>query len=172
KECARPRSPGSILSTCTLHWMLEPLLSPEDFIAAVWPASRPDNPTAIVTVAAIHTIQGFDLLVFMRYLRRTLPGCPVIARPGVHAPSHKLLPDKSSLSFPYLEDRAVNSSIIIYVFHGQGVVFLMTKETDDSATSERSSSLPDLRRCSPDLLALATQKHALNRRDLYVCGGL
>jgi hypothetical protein len=48
----------------------------------------------------------------------------------------------------------------------------MAKETDDSATSERSRSLPDLRRRSADLLALSAQKHALNRRDLYLCPGL
>ena len=76
------------------------------------------------------------------------------------------------LSFIYLEDRAVNSSISIDIFHGQGVVFLMGKETDDSATSERSRSLPDLRRRSADLLALAAQKHTLNRSDLYLCAGL
>src|SRR5271166_98209 len=48
----------------------------------------------------------------------------------------------------------------------------MGKETDDSATSERSRSLSDLRRRSADLLALAAQKHPLNRRDLYLLGGL
>ena len=81
--------------------------------------------------------------------------CLVVARAGRYFPSHEFLPHVFSLSFLYLEDRAVNSSISIYIFHGQGVVFLMGKETDDSATSERSRSLPDLHRRSADLLALA-----------------
>jgi hypothetical protein len=67
-----------------------------------------------------------------------------------------------------LEDRAVNSSLIVYILHGQGVVFFMGKETDHSATSERSRSFPKLRRRSADLLALAAQKYALNRCDLYL----
>jgi hypothetical protein len=77
-----------------------------------------------------------------------------------------------SLSFAQLEDCAVNSSIIVDILHRQGVVFFMGKETDDSATSERSRSLPQLHRRSADLLALATQKYVPNRCDLYLCGGL
>src|SRR5271166_2448987 len=114
----------------------------------------------------------FGLLVFMRNLRGALLRWRCFAWAGRRAPSHEFISHEFTLSFMYLEDRTVNSPIAVNIFQGQRVVFFVSKETNDSSTSERSRSFPDLHWRSADLLALAAQKLALNRCDLYLCAGL
>ena len=54
KEYASWISPGSTLSTCTLHCGAELLLAAEDFSDAVWPASSRGDATATATITARH----------------------------------------------------------------------------------------------------------------------
>src|SRR5258706_4797785 len=62
----------------------------------------------------------------------------------------------------------MNSPISVHIFQSQGVVLLVGKETDDSATAERGRSLAQSHRQTTDLLAFAAQKNIPNRTDLYV----
>src|SRR5258705_8132261 len=66
----------------------------------------------------------------------------------------------------------MNSPISVHIFKTQGVVLLVGKETDDSATAERDRSLAQSHRQTADLLAFATQKDIPNRTDLYLCARL
>src|SRR5258705_10580204 len=66
----------------------------------------------------------------------------------------------------------MNSPISVYIFKTQGVVLLVGKETDDSATAERDRSLAQSHRQTADLLAFATQKNIPNQYDLNLCGRL
>ena len=63
KEYAGSISPGSTLSTCTLHCVEESLVEREDVAAEVWPASVLGNTTAVPTIAATPMIHAFHLLV-------------------------------------------------------------------------------------------------------------
>ena len=96
----------------------------------------------------------------------------VVARAGRYAPSHEFIPHEFTLSFLQLEDRAMDSAITVNIFQGQRVVFLVSKETNDSAASVRSGCLAYLHRHSADLLALLTEKNTPHRSDVYLCEGL
>src|ERR1700685_3536845 len=61
----------------------------------------------------------------------------------------------------------MNSFISVHIFQGQGVVLLVGKETDDSATAERGRSLAQCHRQAADLLALRAQKNIPNQCDLH-----
>src|SRR6202162_2018306 len=99
----------------------------------------------------------------MRNLRGALFRRLVFAGAGGYAPSHEFIPHQFTLSFIHLEDRTVNSSITVNIFQGQGVVFLVGEETDQSATSVRSRCLAYLHWQSADLHAFLTQKNLPHR---------
>src|ERR1700719_174443 len=63
----------------------------------------------------------------------------------------------------------MNSFIGVHIFQSQGVVLLVGKETDNSATTEWSRSLAQCHWQAADLLALRAQKNIPNRTDLYLC---
>src|SRR4029077_9660085 len=66
----------------------------------------------------------------------------------------------------------MNSFISVHIFKTQGVVLLVGKETDGSATAERGCSLAQSHRQTTDLLAFAAQKNIPNRTDLHLCARL
>jgi len=66
----------------------------------------------------------------------------------------------------------MNSFIGVHIFQSQGVVLLVGKETDNSATTEWSRSLAQCHWQAADLLALRAQKNIPNRTDLYLCARL
>src|SRR6266852_9188445 len=66
----------------------------------------------------------------------------------------------------------MNSFIGVHIFESQGVVLLVGKETDNSATTEWSRSLAQCHWQAADLLALRAQKNIPNRTDLYLCARL
>src|SRR5260370_40578006 len=68
----------------------------------------------------------------------------------------------------------MNSFIGVLILQSQGVVLLVGKETDNSASTEWSRSLTQCHWQAAHLFAFAAQKNIPNRTDLYLylCGTL
>ena len=66
----------------------------------------------------------------------------------------------------------MDSAITVNIFQGQRVVFFVSEETNDSATSVRRGDLAHLHRHSADLHALLPQKNTPHRSDVYLSDGL
>src|SRR6202795_3309138 len=66
----------------------------------------------------------------------------------------------------------MNPLISVHIFQSQGVVLLVSEETDNSATTEWSRRLGQCHWQAADLLALRTQKNIPNQCDLHFCARL
>jgi hypothetical protein len=101
-----------------------------------------------------------------------LVGCPALPRARGSAPRQEFIPHEFTLSFSHLEDRTVNSSITVTIFHGQRVVFLVRKKTNDSATPKWSGCLAYFHWQSANLHPFLTQKNMSHRSNVDLCDGL
>src|SRR5689334_25222363 len=85
---------------------------------------------------------------------------------------YQLVLENLSLPFVQLEDRSVQCAIRVDIFQCNGVVLLMSKEANGSATSEWSGRLAYGHRRATDLFVCLAQKDILYRRNLDLRRGL
>ena len=95
----------------------------------------------IATSAIPQAINNLCLLVFMLGLGGAFFHRLILARTDSYTSSYQFTPYKLALSFCQLKNRAMTSLISVDILQSQGVILLVGKETDNSATAEWSRRL-------------------------------
>src|SRR6266699_6811544 len=139
KEDARATSPGSTLSTCTLHCAAVELIPLEE--AAFSADSCSGCAMLIVTTATATTNSETRLLAFTWNLRIALFYGLVRALADMCAVGHQFVPENFRLSFVELKNGTVHSAIRVNVLQGKSVVLLVSKKANSAAAAERNRSL-------------------------------
>src|SRR5713101_410884 len=139
KEGARATSPGSTLSTCTLHCAALELIPLED--AAFSADNCGGCATLIVTTATATSSNETRLLAFTRNLRIALFYGLVRALADMRALGHQFVPQNFRLPFVELKNGAVHSAIRVNVLECKSVVLLVSKKAHSAAAAERNRGL-------------------------------